>query len=157
MVCYLFFNFAGLFDFGCCSLAQEKSFVDCYLPYFRQWLINHLLLAILPFQHLFTENLVGDQLLVPPPFSGALSVSCPLCCVIVFSLLIIQFFCFLGFFFVEASVFTRGYAGLTQGWLGEYHVTLSTCKFYLLNVSQAGLKLASGSGGSPPVFSVLQV
>jgi hypothetical protein len=30
------FNFAVLFDFGCCSLAQEMSFVDCYLLYFRQ-------------------------------------------------------------------------------------------------------------------------
>jgi hypothetical protein len=31
------FNFALLFDFGYCSLAQEMSFVDCYLLYFRQW------------------------------------------------------------------------------------------------------------------------
>jgi hypothetical protein len=50
----LFFNFARLFDFGCCSLAQEMNFVDCYLPYFRQWLMTHLLSAILPFQPLFT-------------------------------------------------------------------------------------------------------
>jgi hypothetical protein len=35
MVCWLFFNFVVSFDFGCCSLAQEMSFVDCYLPYFR--------------------------------------------------------------------------------------------------------------------------
>jgi hypothetical protein len=41
MVCCLFFNFAALFDFGCCSLAKEMSFVDCYLPYFRHWLITH--------------------------------------------------------------------------------------------------------------------
>jgi hypothetical protein len=53
----LFFNAAVLFDFGCCSLAQEMSFVDCYLPYFRQQLITHLLLAHLPFQSLFTESL----------------------------------------------------------------------------------------------------
>jgi hypothetical protein len=45
-----------LFDFGYCSLAQEMSFVDRYLPYFRQRLITHLLLALLPFQSLFTEN-----------------------------------------------------------------------------------------------------
>jgi hypothetical protein len=29
------------FDFECCSLAQEMSFVDRYLPYFRQQLITH--------------------------------------------------------------------------------------------------------------------
>jgi hypothetical protein len=34
------FHFSLLFDFGCCSLAQEMSFVDCYLPYFRQWFIT---------------------------------------------------------------------------------------------------------------------
>jgi hypothetical protein len=39
----LFFNFAELFDFGCCSLAQEMSFVDCCLLYFRQQLITCLL------------------------------------------------------------------------------------------------------------------
>jgi hypothetical protein len=39
-----------LFDFGCCSLAQEMSFVDCYLPYFRPQLITRLLLALLPLQ-----------------------------------------------------------------------------------------------------------
>jgi hypothetical protein len=37
MACWLFFNFAVLFDFGCCSLAQEMSFVDCYLIYFRAY------------------------------------------------------------------------------------------------------------------------
>jgi hypothetical protein len=73
MVCCLFFNFAELFGFGCCSLAQEVSFVDCYLPYFRQWLITHPLSAFLPFQLLLTESLHRDQLLAPPSFSGALS------------------------------------------------------------------------------------
>jgi hypothetical protein len=29
-------SFVALFDFVCCSLAQEMSFVDHYLPYFRQ-------------------------------------------------------------------------------------------------------------------------
>jgi hypothetical protein len=46
----LFFNFAEPFDFGCCSLAQEMSFVVRYLPCFRQWLITCPLLAFLPFQ-----------------------------------------------------------------------------------------------------------
>jgi hypothetical protein len=49
MVCWLFFNFAVSFDFGCCSLTQEMSFVDHYLPYFRKHLITGLLLALLPF------------------------------------------------------------------------------------------------------------
>jgi hypothetical protein len=40
MVFWLFFNFAVLFDFGCCSLAQEMSFVNHYLPYFRRQLIT---------------------------------------------------------------------------------------------------------------------
>jgi hypothetical protein len=44
MVRCLFFNFAELFDFGCCSLAQEMSFVVHYL------LITCLLSAFLPFQ-----------------------------------------------------------------------------------------------------------
>jgi hypothetical protein len=37
----LFFKFVGQFDFGCYSLAQEMSFVICYLLCFRDWLINH--------------------------------------------------------------------------------------------------------------------
>jgi hypothetical protein len=40
MVFCLFFNFVEPFDFGCCSLAQEISFVVMFLPYFRQWLIT---------------------------------------------------------------------------------------------------------------------
>jgi hypothetical protein len=36
-------------------LAQEMNFVICYLPCFREWLITRLLLAFLPFQHLFTD------------------------------------------------------------------------------------------------------
>jgi hypothetical protein len=32
------------------------SFVVCYLPYFRQWLITCLLLAFLLFQPLFTDS-----------------------------------------------------------------------------------------------------
>jgi hypothetical protein len=42
------FNVAVSFDFGCCSLAQEMSFVDHYLLYFRQQFITHPLLALLP-------------------------------------------------------------------------------------------------------------
>jgi hypothetical protein len=55
-VCCLLFSFGGQFDFGCCSLAQEMSSVICYLPYFGEWLIVHLLSAFLPFQCLFTDS-----------------------------------------------------------------------------------------------------
>jgi hypothetical protein len=91
----IFFNFAVSFDFGCCSLAQEMSFVDHYLPYFRQQLFTCPLCALLPFQSLFTESLHRDQLLALPPSSSDLSAPCPLCCVFLFSsLFIIQgFFC----------------------------------------------------------------
>jgi hypothetical protein len=102
------------------------SFVDCYLPYFRQQLITSLLLALLPFQPLFTESLHRDQLLALPPFSSVLSASCPLCCVLVFSSLFIQLF----FYFLQGgSVCPGGYAGLSQRWLGEYRVMLGA---YLL-------------------------
>jgi hypothetical protein len=87
------------------------NFVDHYLLYFRQWLITCPLLdfsselwsllqgtpfktALLPFQPLFTESSHGDQLLAPVPFSGALIASRPLCCVLVFSSLFIQFLVF---------------------------------------------------------------
>jgi hypothetical protein len=72
------------------------SFVDCYLPYFRPQLITCLLLALLPFQPLFTISLCGDQLLASLPFSGVLSATPPLGCMLVFSsfLLFIVFFVF---------------------------------------------------------------
>jgi hypothetical protein len=63
----IIFQFSVSFDFGCCTLAQEISYVDCYLPYFRQQLITHLLWALLPFQPLFTESSCADHFLVHPP------------------------------------------------------------------------------------------
>jgi hypothetical protein len=94
MVCWLFFNSALSFDFGCCSPSQEMSFVDCYLLYCRHQLISGLVSALLPFQPLFTEGSCGYQLLAPPPFSGALPAPHPLCCVLVFSSLFIQLYFF---------------------------------------------------------------
>jgi hypothetical protein len=38
----------------------------------------------------------------------------------------------------------RGYAGLSLGWLGEFHVTHGAHLFGLLNVSQAGFGTVSG-------------
>jgi hypothetical protein len=92
IVCWLFFHFAMSFDFGCCSLVQEMSFVDHYLSYFRQWLITLPLSALLPFQPLFTERSHGDQLLDPPPLlQCTCSKYAPLLCVFS-SLFIVQFF-----------------------------------------------------------------
>jgi hypothetical protein len=50
------FNFAASFYFGCCLLSQEMSFVDRYLPNFKQWLITCLLSALLPLQSLLAEG-----------------------------------------------------------------------------------------------------
>jgi hypothetical protein len=103
------------------------SFMDCNLPYVRQWLITCLLAALLPFQPFFTETLCGDQFLTPPPFSSVLTGSHPLCCVFLLnSLFIIQFLCFVFFFFCRAGIsLPRGYADLSKGWLWEYHVMLT--------------------------------
>jgi hypothetical protein len=56
------------------------SFVDHCLPYFRQWLISHLLLALLHFQPLFIEFHVEISSLPLFLFSGALTAPHPLCC-----------------------------------------------------------------------------
>jgi hypothetical protein len=117
-----------------------------YLPFFRQRLITHLLLALLPFQPLFTESLGKDQLLAPPLFSGALSVTLPFCCVLVFSnLFIVQFALLCFVLFCRGVTLPRGLCCLSQEYLGECHVTLGTQLFGLPNVSQAGLEPASGS------------
>jgi hypothetical protein len=142
MVCHLFFNFAEPFDFGYCLLTEEMSFVDHYLPYFRQQLITCLLLALLPFHPLFTESLRGDHLLAPPSFSGALPTPWPLCCVLVFSLLfIVQFFCFVLFLQGVQSAQGAMLVYPRDGW-GECCVTLGAHLFGALNVSPAGLELA---------------
>jgi hypothetical protein len=67
---------------------------------------HHLLSALLPFQPLFTENSCENQLLALPP-SPVRFQQPPLCCVLVFGVS----------FFWGGSVFLRGYAGLSQGWL----------------------------------------
>jgi hypothetical protein len=72
MVCCLFFNFAVSFDFGFCCLAQEMSFMDHYLPYFRQWLITQTLLALC-LSRLCTESSHGELLLASPYFSSVFS------------------------------------------------------------------------------------
>jgi hypothetical protein len=146
LVCLLFINFVKSFDFGCCSLAQEMSFVDCYLPYFRQRLITHPLWALLNFLALFTECWCGDQLFALPPFSSALRAPHPLCCVFLFSFLfIIIQFCFVFLWSMGQSVqgailaYPRGSCGNTA------------CRLFahlLVCVCQAGLEQASGGVGA---------
>jgi hypothetical protein len=142
---WLFFNFAMLFDIGCSSLVQKTRFLDHYLPYFRQHLITCPLSTHLSFQALFTESSWGDQLLVLPPFSGALRAPCPLCCVFLFSFLfIIQVF----FFFAEWGIsLSRGLCWFIPGVAvgiprAAYLLTLLVC------VSQAVLELGSGGAGA---------
>jgi hypothetical protein len=46
-----------------------------------------------------------------------------------------------------------GYAGLSQGSLGEYHVMLGAHLFGMLDTSQAGLEPVSGGAGGSLLFS----
>jgi hypothetical protein len=147
LACWLFFNFAALFDFRCCSLAQEMSFVDHYLPYFRQQLITHPLSTLLPFQSLFTESSQGDILLASPPSPVHLqhpdhSVVCSFS---VSSLLFSYLFIFL---WGGGSVCPGGFAGLSQGWLWEYCMMLICSPVGLLNVSSSWHLVAR----EPPCF-----
>jgi hypothetical protein len=144
----LVFQFAVLFDFGCCSLAQKMSFVDHYLPYFRQWFIIGPLLAFLPFQPLFTEGSHGDQLLAFPSSPVHLQHPAPLLCVS------FQFLVYSVFFFLwgRGSVCSGGYAGLSQVWLGEYWCLVLTCWSAKCLSSRFGASI--WQHGSSPVFSV---
>jgi hypothetical protein len=84
--------------------------VDRCLPYIRQWLITHLLLAILPFQPLFTESSCRDQLIAPPPSLLHFQQLC-FSAVCYCSVLCLLFsFCFI---VCEESVYPGGYAGLS--------------------------------------------
>jgi hypothetical protein len=57
-------------------------------------------------------------------------------------------------FFLWGIRLLRGLCWFTLGVAGEYCVMLGAHVFGMSNVSQAGLELASGGSGSPPVFSV---
>jgi hypothetical protein len=112
------------------------SFVDCYLPCFRQQLITCPLSAFLSFQSLFTEGSHWDQLLAHPLLQCTYSTLPFLLCV-PFQFLIIQFFFF--------EVCPGGYADLSQEWLWEYCMMLICSPVGLPDVSQAGLELVPGS------------
>jgi hypothetical protein len=149
MICWLFFNFSVLFDFGCCSLAQEISLVDCYLPNFRQWLITHPLSALLLFQPLYTLLKVHVEVSSLPhsPYPVSLQHSSPLLCVHFQFLVYCSgfFFCGAGGQSVQGTllVYLRGGCGNTV-----WHLVL-TCW------SAECLPSRFGAGvwwqGSPPV------
>jgi hypothetical protein len=150
LVCLLFFNFAMLFDFGYYSLAQEMSFVDCYLPYFRQHLFTCRLSALLPFQSLFTESLHGDKLLAPPLFSDALEHP---------ALSAVCLFQFLAYYSVLFFLWGGGQSA--QGVVLFYLRSScgnTACNLFtqlLVCITQAGLELVSGGTGALLFFSVM--
>jgi hypothetical protein len=152
MVYWLFFNFVALFIFGCCSLAQEISFVDHYLPYFRQSISPALC------QHFCLSNLcllkvpMEIRSLPLPLLRWAYSTLAPLLH-FPFQFLI---YCSGFFFFLqgEGSVCPGSYAGLSQGWLWEYCVMLGA---HLLVCRCLPCRFGAGVWwcSSSPVFSVL--
>jgi hypothetical protein len=115
MVCCLFFNFVGQFDFGCCSLAQKMSSVISYLPLFREWLITHLLLAwpscLSSVCLLIVHAKISSLPLPPSPMHSQLS--CPLCYC---SRLQFAVSCSI---FLEGSSLPRGCAGFSWGGWGN--------------------------------------
>jgi hypothetical protein len=107
---------------------------------------HHPAISLLAFPPFVYWKFVQRSVPCFPLFSGVLSVSHLLFCVLVFSSL------FVFFSFAWGSLCPGGYASLSQGLLGEYHMMLFTHLFALLNVSQAYLELVSGSNNSPLVF-----
>jgi hypothetical protein len=90
IVCCLFFNFAGQFDFGCCSLAQGMISVIHYLPCFGEWLITHLF--CLSGICLLIVCVEISSLPIPPSLVH-FQHSCPICYVLDYSsLFIVQLF-----------------------------------------------------------------
>jgi hypothetical protein len=96
LVCWLFFNFVMSFDFGCCSLAQEMSFMDHYLPY--QAAAYHLpTVSSSAFPVFVYWRFAWRSAPCISPLLSVLRAPCPLCCMFPFSsLFIIQFFFFAG-------------------------------------------------------------
>jgi hypothetical protein len=119
------------------------------LPALHQAMAYYLpTVGLLAFPVLFTDSSWRLALCLPHFFGALIAIPPFLLCAS------FQFIVYSDFFFVDVSVCPGGYAGLPQRWLGEYCMTLGAHLFGLPNVSQAGLELVSGGGGSPPVFSV---
>jgi hypothetical protein len=124
------------------------SFVECYLPYFSgQWLITRPLLALLTFQSLFTESSHGDQLLAPPPFSGALRAPHPPSAVCSFSGLCLLFSLFVCLFVLQGGGQSVQEAMLVYPKGSCRNTAYCLFAHLLVCISQAGLELASGAAG----------
>jgi hypothetical protein len=136
-------------------VGSGDSFVNGYVPYFRQRLICHLLLAIyfcrlyllkkqfLAPSSLFSwrglpaayfcrlcllKVLMESSSLPSPLLQYNQNTPPPLLHILFSSLFIIQFFCF---FAGQGPVCPGGYAGLSQGWLWE-HCKLLICSLFVL-------------------------
>jgi ABC-type Mn2+/Zn2+ transport system permease subunit len=94
----MFFNFAVYFDFGCCSLAPEISFVDHCQLYFRHRLILHLLSVLLSSSLCLMKICLEISFLLLPPSLVHLQYSSPSAVLVFSSLFIIQVFVLFCFF-----------------------------------------------------------
>jgi hypothetical protein len=134
LVCWLFLNFAA-FDFGCCLLSANELCGPLSILF--QAVAYHLP-AVEPSAF---PVFVYWKFLAPTPFSSLLTAPCPLCCVFLFSsLLIIQIF------------FARWGVSLPRGlcwFIPGVAVGILICSpVGLLDVSQVGLELVSGGMGA---------
>jgi hypothetical protein len=113
------FQFCGAVWFWVLLTGSLDELCGLLPALFQAVVITHLLWGLLPFQLLFTESSWGDQLFASLPFSGALTEFLPplLCASF-------QFVFYSVGFFAGVSVCPGGYGGLSQEWLGEYHVML---------------------------------
>jgi hypothetical protein len=121
------------------------------LPALFQAVAYHLSTVTSPaFLVMFTKVHTEISFLLLPPFSDALSeFLLPLPCAI------FQFFVYCSDFFLCGVVsMPKGLCWFILGVAGGILCDAWCSPFGLLNVSQAGLEPVSGSGGSPPVFSV---
>jgi hypothetical protein len=116
---------------------------------FQAWLII-LPLAVNPsaFPAICLLKMCGDQLLAPPSFFGALIAPCPLCCVLVFSSLFIQFFVLFCFFLQQRVSLPWGLCWFIPGVAGGIPCDAWCSSVALPNVSQTGLEPASGGAGA---------
>jgi hypothetical protein len=136
----------------CCCLTRwlglEMNFLDSYLPYFRQWLITHILSAVY-FSRLFLLKVHVDfsSLLLPPSLVSSEQPSPSAAYPFQFLVYYQAFFLLVKGQSVQGTmmVYPRGSSGNTA-WLLFAHL--------LFCVSQAGLGASIPSRGSPPVFSV---
>jgi hypothetical protein len=122
------------------------SFVHCYLPYFRQWLITLPLSALLPFQPLFTEICMEINSLLLPPSLMCSEYPTP-SAEYSFSV-----HCLLLSFFLILFLWSRGQS--VQGAMLVYSKNscgVTACHLLahlLVCISQAGFELASGGVGA---------